>query len=59
MKVKEYVTYIYANGILDVYEHGKHILRQPFNSETGAGFKDQDAALAWLVSYYPNLFTPS
>lgn len=59
MKIKEFVSYQYADGVLDVYEHGRHIIRQPFNSENGAPFKDQDDALLWLVHYYPDLFTPS
>ena len=59
MKLKEYVSYTFTDGVLDVQEHGHHTIHQPFNSESGAPFRDQDDALAWLVRSYPDLFTPS
>lgn len=59
MKLKEYISYKFNTGVLDVYDRGEHILHQPFNSESGAPFRDVDAALAWLLNNYPNLYTPS
>jgi len=59
MKIKEYISYTFERGVLDVYERGQHIIHQPFNSESGAPFRDVDAALAWLLHNYSDLFTPS
>lgn len=59
MKLKEYISFTFSKGVLDVFEHGKHILHQPFDSETSVPFLNSDAAMAWLVHYYPDLFTPS
>lgn len=56
MKLKEYIHYSFYQGKLDVFDHGKHIISQPFNSETGDSFRDVDQALAWLTKYYPELF---
>jgi hypothetical protein len=56
MKFKEYVSYTFNKGKLDVFEHGRHMISQPFHSETGDPFRDVDQALAWLVKYYPELF---
>ena len=59
MRLKEYVRVTFNNSELDVYSHGAHTVHQPFNSDTGNKFKDQDEAMAWLLAYYPDLFTPS
>lgn len=59
MKLKEYISYTFSNGKLEVFDHGHKKVSQPFNSETGSPFRDVDAALAWLVEYYPEFFTPS
>lgn len=56
MRLKEYISYTFSNGKLDVFDHGKHIIAQPFNSETGDPFRDVDQALAWLAKYWPQLF---
>lgn len=56
MKFKEFITYTFVRGKLDVFEHGKIVISQPFNSETGDPFRDVDQALAWLVKYWPDLF---
>ena len=56
MKLKESIHYSFYQGKLDVFDHGKHIISQPFNSETGDPFRDPDHALSWLVKYYPELF---
>lgn len=58
MKLKEYVSVIFANGVLDVFSKGQHIISQPFDSDTGEIFKDQTEAEVWLLNHYPNLFTP-
>jgi hypothetical protein len=58
MRLKEYVKLTFANQSLDVYVHGRHELHQPFNSETGNKFANQDEASAWLLRYYPDYFTP-
>jgi hypothetical protein len=59
MKLKEYVRVVFDNRELDVYVRGEHQIHQPFNSDTGEKFTDQDEAMAWLLAYYPDLFTPS
>ena len=56
MKLREFVTYTFTNGVLDMHEHTRHVVHQPFNPETGSPFKDVDAALAWAVKYYPEFF---
>lgn len=56
MKLKEFISYTFANGRLDVYDHGNHIVSQPFNSDTGDQFRDVDQALGWLAKYYPHLY---
>lgn len=59
MRLKEFIRITFnSDGVLDVYERGRHEVSQPFNSETGEKFKDQDEATAWLLKYYPNYFTP-
>lgn len=58
MQLKEYITYTYENNKLNVYDHGKHIVYQPFNSDTGHPFRDVDEALNWLSRHFPDLFTP-
>lgn len=58
MRLKEFIRITFNNGVLDVFIHGKHQISQPFNSETGERFKDQDDASAWLLRYYPDYFTP-
>lgn len=59
MKLKEFVSYTFSDGKLEVFEHGQKKISQPFNSETGAPFRDVDAALAWLLEYYSDFFTLS
>ena len=59
MQLKEYVSISFNDNVLDVYKHGEHVIRQPFNSETGELFKDQTDAEVWLIVHYPDLFTPS
>lgn len=59
MKLKEYITYTFTANKLDVYEHGHHVVHQPFSSETGYPFRDVDEAMAWLLEYYPDYFTVS
>ncbi len=59
MKLKEFITVTFTNRELNVFSRGQHTLSQPFNSETGEKFKDQDEATAWLLKYYPDLFTPA
>ena len=59
MKLKEYISYTFEKGVLDVFERGAHKIHQPFNSETGAPFRDSDAALTWLLHNYPDYFTIS
>lgn len=56
MRLKESIHYTFSNGKLDVFSHGKHIVSQPFNSETGDPFRNVDQSLAWLLKYYPELF---
>lgn len=58
MRLKEYYHIEFTAGVLDVTEHGRHVVNQPFNSETGNKFKDQDEATAWLLRNYPEFFTP-
>ena len=59
MKLKEYISYTFNKKVLDVFEHGRHVVNQPFSSETGYPFRDVDEALAWLLEYYPDYFTKS
>ena len=59
MKLKEYITYTFIDNKLDVYEYGRHVIYQPFNSDTGYPFKNVDDALAWLFAHYPDYYTPS
>ena len=59
MKLKEYISYTFQLGVLEVYEHGKHTISQPFDSATGEKFKNQTEAEAWLIQNYPNFFTPT
>lgn len=59
MRLKEYISYTFENGKLEVFDHGQKKLSQPFNSETGAPFRDVDAAIEWLVEYFPEYFTQS
>ena len=56
--LKEYISIQFKNNVLDVFSKGKHIISQPFDSETGLPFKDQTEAEIWLLKYYPDLFTP-
>jgi hypothetical protein len=55
-RLKEYITYSYTNGTLDVYDHAQHVVHQAFNSDNGLSFRDVDAALAWLRTYFPEFF---
>jgi hypothetical protein len=59
MQLKEYVSIIFNDNVLDVFKHGVHVISQPFNSETGNPFVDQTEAEVWLIAHYPDLFTPS
>jgi len=56
MKLREFATYKFVDGALDLYEHARHAVHQPFNPESGLPFKTVDEALAWAVKYYPNYF---
>lgn len=56
MKLREFITYKFNDGTLDMYESAKHIVHQPFNPETGSPFANVDAALAWAIKYYPQYF---
>jgi hypothetical protein len=57
MRLKEFIRVTFSSGVLDVYAYGKHEVSQPFNSDTGNRFVNQDEAMAWLVRYYPSYFT--
>lgn len=59
MRLKDYITFTFTDYKLNVYDHEKHIVYQPYNSDTGNPFRDQDEALAWLLAHFPDLFTPS
>lgn len=59
MRLKDHITYTFVDNKLNVYDRGRHIVFQPFNSDTGNPFREVDEALAWLLNYFPDLFTPS
>ena len=58
MRLKEFISVTFENYVLNVYHGNVHELHQPFNSETGDRFANRDEALAWLLKYYPDYFTP-
>ena len=58
MRLKEFIRITFENQILNVYNRDSHDVHQPFNSDTGERFKDQDEAITWLLRYYPDYFTP-
>lgn len=51
------LTYTFHDRIITVYENGKPIIRQPFDSDNGKPFSTEQEALAWLQRYFPHLFT--
>lgn len=59
MRLKEYITYTFEGNKLNVYDRGRHVIYQPYNSSTSDPFKDADDALAWLFAHYPDYFTPT
>jgi hypothetical protein len=59
MQLKEYISIVFQDNILNVFKKGQHIVQQPFNSNTGEQFKDKTEAEQWLFQYYPDLFTPA
>lgn len=58
MRLKEFIRTTFTNNVLDVYNRNIHEVHQPFNSETGQRFQTQEEAMAWLIKYYPDYFTP-
>lgn len=59
MRLKENFSYTYQSGVLNVFDEDRHVLRQPYDSETGEAFKNIDDSLRWLLLHYPDMFTPT
>lgn len=56
MQLRPTFTYTYQNSTITVYENGKPIIRQPFDSDNGNSFGSEEQALAWLQRYFAHLF---
>lgn len=58
MRLKEFIRATFTNNVLEVYNRNIHEVHQPFNSENGQRFQNEEEAMAWLLKYYPDYFTP-
>jgi hypothetical protein len=57
MQLRPNYTHTYQSSTLTVYENGKPIIRQPFDSDNGKNFGSEEEALNWALKYFPHLFT--
>lgn len=58
MHLKEQYTYTFDDNKLSLLVHGRLVVQQPFDSDTGSKFVNIDQALAWAIRYFPDYFTP-
>lgn len=59
MRLKEHYTYNFDTKTgLAIYELGRLVVNQPFDSDDGKPFSDITDALAWAIVHFPDYFTP-
>lgn len=56
MQLKPNHTYTYQDRTITIYENGKPIVRQPFDSDNGKSFESEEQAMAWAQRCFPHVF---